>query len=310
MKYTVNEAQEGKRLDLYLAQAAEISRSLAARHIEEGRVLLNGSPAGKNVRVSAGQSVELDPPPPVPAAARPEEIPLDIVYEDADLVVVNKPAGMVVHPAAGNPDGTLVNALLAHCGDSLSGIGGELRPGIVHRIDKETSGLIAVAKNDRAHLALSAQLKDKTMHRVYLAVAAGGFPADSGRIDKPIGRSPKDRKKMAVVPADRGRSAATRYTVLERYPGWTLLRLELDTGRTHQIRVHLSSVGHPLMGDRVYGGAPGRFETLHKDLLPGQLLHAKELELIHPATGEKMRFTSPLPPNFERILEILRQTSN
>lgn len=310
MKYTVNEAQEGMRLDLYLAEAAEISRSLAVRHIEEGRALLNGAPADKKSRVSAGQTVEFSPLPPEPCKAEAEEIPLDVVYEDADLVIVNKPAGMVVHPAAGNPDGTLVNALLAHCGESLSGIGGELRPGIVHRIDKETSGLIAVAKNDKAHLALSAQLKDKTMRRVYRAVAAGGFSAESGRIDKPIGRSPKDRKKMAVVPADKGRAAATRYTVLERYPGWTLLRLDLETGRTHQIRVHLSSAGHPLMGDRVYGGAPTRFETQHRDLLPGQLLHAGELELVHPATGETMRFTAPLPPNFERILEILRQLSN
>ncbi|MBE6641532.1 MAG: RluA family pseudouridine synthase [Ruminococcaceae bacterium] len=307
MIFTVGEESRGKRLDVFLAEAAEISRSAAEKHITAGIVLLNGAPATKKTVVNAGDCVSYEAPEPVECRAVAQNIPLDVVYEDGDIIVINKPVGMVVHPAAGNPDGTLVNALLAHCGDSLSGVGGELRPGIVHRIDKETSGLIAVAKNDAAHLALSAQLKDKTMSRVYFAIVRGNIKEESGRIDKPIGRSLKDRKKMAVVPD--GREAATRFYVVERYEGWTLLRLELETGRTHQIRVHMASVGHSLMGDTVYSPANSPFENKHRSLLPGQMLHAAELRLKHPKNGEEMVFKADLPDNFKRVIDILRQSS-
>ena len=308
MIFTVGEESRGLRLDVFLASAADISRSAAEKHITAGLVLLNGKPATKKSVVGVGDEVSYDVPEPVECKAVAQEIPLDVVYEDSDIIVINKPVGMVVHPAAGNPDGTLVNALLAHCGSSLSGVGGELRPGIVHRIDKDTSGLIAVAKNDASHIALSAKLKDKTMSRVYYAIVRGNIKDDSGRIDKPIGRSLKDRKKMAIVPD--GREAATRYYVVERYEGWTLLRLELETGRTHQIRVHMSSVGHSLMGDTVYSPANSPFENKHKALIPGQILHAAELRLVHPKTGEEMSFSADLPDNFKKIVEILRCTSN
>ena len=306
MIYRVGSEEAGQRFDVYLAAAAKISRSAAERQIENGSALLNGCQAPKKTPVSEGDAVDFTLLEPAACSCAAQSIPLDIVYEDADLVVVNKPAGMVVHPAAGNPDGTLVNALLAHCGETLSGIGGELRPGIVHRIDKETSGLIAVAKNDEAHLALSEQLKDKTMSRIYLAVVRGCPREQEGRIDRPIGRSPKDRKKMAIVPG--GRHAATRYQVLERFDGWSLLRLELETGRTHQIRVHMASIGHPLMGDCLYSSSNTPFESRHRDWLPGQLLHAAELRLVHPRTGEKMCFSAPIPANFEAVLDVLRRS--
>ena len=306
MIYRVGPEEAGQRFDVYLAAAAKISRSAAERQIENGSALLNGCQAPKKTPVSEGDAVDFTLLEPAACSCAAQSIPLDIVYEDADLVVVNKPAGMVVHPAAGNPDGTLVNALLAHCGETLSGIGGEMRPGIVHRIDKETSGLIAVAKNDEAHLALSEQLKDKTMSRIYLAVVRGCPREQEGRIDRPIGRSPKDRKKMAIVPD--GRHAATRYQVLERFDGWSLLRLELETGRTHQIRVHMASIGHPLMGDCLYSSSNTPFESRHRDWLPGQLLHAAELRLVHPRTGEKMCFSAPIPANFEAVLDVLRRS--
>jgi len=305
MKYTVTECEAGIRLDSCASSAFGISRSAAERHIANGDLTLNGLSAKKNTVLCVGDEVEFTPPPVAESKAEAQNIPLDIVYEDSDIVVINKPAGMVVHPAAGNPDGTLVNALLAHCGSSLSGIGGELRPGIVHRIDKETSGLIAVAKNDASHIALSEQLKDKTMSRVYYAVVKGNIKEESGRIDKPIGRSPKDRKKMAIVPD--GKNAATRFYVLERFNGWCYLRLELETGRTHQIRVHMASLGHPLMGDDVYSASNTQFENKHRALLPGQLLHAAELRLVHPKSGEEMHFNAPLPQNFTDVLDILRK---
>ncbi len=308
MIFTVGEESRGMRLDVFLAAAAGISRSSAEKHITAGLVFLNGKAATKKNVVSIGDEISFDEPAPVECKAVAQEIPLDVVYEDSDIIVINKPVGMVVHPAAGNPDGTLVNALLAHCGSSLSGVGGELRPGIVHRIDKDTSGLIAVAKNDAAHIALSAQLKDKTMSRVYYAIVRGNIKDENGRIDKPIGRSLKDRKKMAIMPD--GREAATRYYVVERYDGWTLLRLELETGRTHQIRVHMASVGHSLMGDSVYSPANSPFENKHKALIPGQMLHAAELRLVHPKTGEEKSFIAELPGNFKRVIEILRNSSN
>ena len=306
---TVDEASAGLRLDAFVAQQAAMSRSAAARLIEEGRVTENGAAAQKRRQVKAGEHYRLTLPAPTASEARPEAIPLNIVYEDEDLLVINKPCGMVVHPAPGNPDGTLVNALLYHCGDELSGIGGVMRPGIVHRIDRDTSGLLVVAKNDEAHRGLSAQLSGHHIRRIYFALARGGFPTDGGTVDLPIGRHPTDRKKMAVIrdAAHRSRDAVTHYTVLERFGAVTFLRLELETGRTHQIRVHMAAIGHPLLGDPVYGGAPAPFEKKHAALLPGQCLHAGELSFTHPRTGKEMHFTCPLPKNFEALLALLRE---
>lgn len=298
----------GTRIDCYLAEHADLTRSAAARLIEDGNVLLNGSPVAKRYQVRAGEQIELYLPAPEPSEALPEHIPLDIVYEDSDVIVVNKPSGMVVHPAAGNPSGTLVNALLYHCGASLSGIGGVIRPGIVHRIDKDTSGLLVCAKNDAAHLALSEQLKTHTVSRVYFAIAIGNIREDSLTVDLPIGRNPADRKKMAVIrDGGRSRDAVTHVTVLERFGKLTYARCELETGRTHQIRVHLAAKGHPLLGDPLYGGDGTRFGACHKELIAGQCLHAGELTFLHPRTGEKVHFTAALPENMQKLLCILRQ---
>lgn len=301
---------EGTRLDLFAAAEAGLTRSAAAKLSEDGFITVNGREAAKNRKLNTGDTVEIVLPEPEPDEAVPQNIPLDVVYEDNDIIVINKPSGMVVHPAAGNPDGTLVNALLYHCGDSLSGIGGVMRPGIVHRIDKDTSGLIAVAKNDEAHLSLSEQLKTHSMRRVYFAVAVGGFKVDGGTVDAPIGRCPTDRKKMAVIrdPEKRAREAVTHYEVLERYSGFTYIKCELETGRTHQIRVHMSSIGHPLVGDTVYGGGVSPFEHKHKAYISGQCLFASRLTLIHPRTREQMSFFAPLPDSFENLLRILRAT--
>ena len=303
----VREGDHGTRLDSYLSRAADISRSAAVRLIEGGSVLLNGKAADKKDRVSVGDEVRYEIPAPRETEVTAQDIPLSVLYEDDDLLVIDKPSGMVVHPAAGNEDGTLVNALLHHCGDSLSGVGGELRPGIVHRIDKDTSGLIAVAKNDAAHRALAAQLEDHSMHRVYHALVNGGFREDEGTVDLPIGRHPKDRKKMAVLREGQGnaRRAVTHYRVLARFGAITYLALRLETGRTHQIRVHMAAKGHPRLGDIVYGGGNTAFEKKHAALLSGQCLHAKELTFVHPRTGEKMTVTSELPPDFVRLLAIL-----
>ncbi|MBQ7491673.1 MAG: RluA family pseudouridine synthase [Clostridia bacterium] len=289
---------ENKRLDIFLSdKVINLTRSAAQRLIEDGHVLLRECPLKKNHRVGAEETILVEMPDPAPIEAAPQEIPLDIVYEDEDVAVIDKPRGMVVHPAPGNPDGTLVNAILAHCGKSLSGVGGAVRPGIVHRIDKDTSGLLIVAKNDRAHLRLSAQLKDHTLARVYEAVVLGNLKEDRGTVSAPIGRSPKNRKKMAVV-AD-GRSAVTHYEVIARYPGFTHVRCRLETGRTHQIRVHMAYLGHPLAGDPLYG------RKNDGSGLQGQCLHAKELTFIHPATGETMRLIAPLPAWFTVFLERL-----
>ena len=297
---TVVPEVETLRLDVLLSRRVEgLTRSAAQRLLEEGKVSLQGRPLKKNHRLRAGEELELCLPDPVPTDARPQDIPLDIVYEDADVAVVNKPRGMVVHPAPGNPDGTLVNALLAHCGQSLSGVGGAIRPGIVHRIDKDTSGLLIIAKNDRAHLALSAQLKDHTLSRVYEAVAIGSLKEDRGTVDAPIGRSLRDRKKMAVVPD--GRRAVTHYEVLARYPGYTHLRCQLETGRTHQIRVHMAYLGHPLAGDPVYG------PQNDPERLGGQCLHARELTFVHPTTGQTVHLTCPLPDWFSGFLDRLER---
>ena len=292
----IEEEQGGERVDKALSNLLpDLSRSALQRLLESGAVTINGQTAAKKEKVSAGDVVELTVPDPVLSEAKPEDIPLDIVYEDADLLVVNKPKGMVVHPAAGNPDGTLVNALLFHCGASLSGIGGVIRPGIVHRIDKDTSGLLIVAKNDAAHNHLAAQIKEHSFTREYEAVVHGKIKDDRGTIHAPIGRHPKDRKKMAVI-GENGRDAVTHYTVLERLGAFTYVRLALETGRTHQIRVHLARIGHPVAGDALYG--PKKPEKG----LEGQCLHAKSIGFIHPGTGERLFFDSELPPYFTAFL--------
>ena len=291
----------GVRLDAFLSAGGALTRSQAARLIAEGRVRVNGKPAAKSARLSGGETVTVDVPQLRETALPPQDIPLDVVYEDDDVIVVNKPTGLVVHPAPGHPDGTLVNALLHHCGDSLSGIGGEKRPGIVHRIDRDTSGLIIAAKNDAAHLALSAQLKDHSLSRTYECLVTGNMKQDSGTVDAPIGRSSADRKKMAVVPT--GRRAVTHWEVVARYPGVTHLRCRLETGRTHQIRVHMAYIGHPILGDTVYGAkkpVPG---------LTGQCLHATGLRFIHPRTGEPVELHCPLPPEFTAMLQKLQSKS-
>ena len=293
---TLTADREGERADALLSRLAPgLTRSAAPKLLERGAATLDGKPVRKNDRPAPGQVVVVRLPDLEPIGLIPQNIPLDIVYEDGDVVVVNKPVGLVVHPAPGHPDGTLANALLYHCGSSLSGINGELRPGIVHRIDRDTSGLIIAAKNDRAHLALAAQLQDHSLARTYEAVAVGGLKEDSGTVDAPIGRHPVDRKKMAVDPKN-GRRAVTHWSVLARYPGYTHVECRLETGRTHQIRVHLSSIGHPLLGDAVYGAkkpVPG---------LAGQCLHARRLRFLHPATGEAVELECPLPDWFQEIL--------
>ena len=285
----------GERLDAALARLVpSLSRSQAQRLIEQGAVTHGGRPVKKNEKLSAGDTLELTLPEvrEVPIEAQP--IPLEVCYEDADVIVVNKPKGLVVHPAPGHPDGTLVNALLYHCGDSLSGVGGALRPGIVHRIDRDTSGLIIAAKNDYAHQFLSAQLADHTLARTYECIVVGNLREDSGTVDAPIARDSRDRKRMAVVPG--GRRAVTHWEVIARYPGYTHVRCRLETGRTHQIRVHMAYLGHPILGDTVYGAkkaVPG---------LTGQCLHAVGLQFIHPRTKELVSLTCPLPEEFTATL--------
>ncbi len=294
---TLRTDRDGERSDAFLARSVpDLTRSAAQKLLEQGMVKRRGAPLKKNDRLSAGEELELTLPDPEPLDVVPQNIPLDVVYEDADVIVVNKPVGLVVHPAPGHPDGTLVNALLYHCGDSLSGVNGVLRPGIVHRIDRDTSGLIIAAKNDRAHLALAEQLQDHSLARTYAAVTVGGLKEDEGTIDAPIGRHPVDRKRMAVDWKN-GKRAVTHYTVLGRYPGYTYVECRLETGRTHQIRVHMASIGHPLLGDVVYGSKkpwPG---------LAGQCLHARKLRFVHPSTGELVEVECPLPEWFENVLK-------
>ena len=308
---TVGAEDAGKRLDVFISERGNMTRSAAVKRIEAGQALVNGRAAAKNLKLSGGELVEVDIPEPVPMNARPENIPLDIIYEDSDIIVVNKPEGMVVHPAAGNYDGTLVSALLHHCSGSLSGVGGVMHPGIVHRIDKDTGGLLVVAKNDAAHLALSAQLKDHTVSRVYYAITVGNLREDKGTVDAPIGRNPSDRKKMAVLSPSQGfsRRAVTHYEVLERYRGFCLVRCVLETGRTHQIRVHMAHLGHPLMGDTTYGGGKTAFEKENKALIRGQCLFAAELSLIHPRTGEAQSFSCELSENMKLLIDKLRKTA-
>ncbi len=302
IKQMVEEDARGKRADQYVAQVMDVTRAIVQKWMEQGRVTLeNGKPLSKGDRLNNGETIVIDPPAPAPCEAVAQAIPLDIVYEDEDLLVVNKPKGMVVHPAAGNPDGTLVNALLAHCGDSLSGIGGVMRPGIVHRIDKDTSGLLIVAKNDAAHQGLAQQIKDHSFTRVYEAVIVGHLKETEGTVNAPIGRHPIHRKKMAVT--DRhSKPAVTHYRVLAEYAGYSHVRLQLETGRTHQIRVHMAALGHPVAGDTVYGGSN---HPLTKAGLAGQCLHAKIIGFIHPRTGEYLEFDSDLPAYFHQVLRTI-----
>lgn len=293
---TITAEADFARLDKFLADNTELSRSLAAKLASNGDVMINGKPAEKKSSVKIGDTVTATVPEPDHIEAEPQDIPLDIVYEDDYLIVVNKPQGMVVHPAPGNPDGTLVNGLLYHC--HLSSINGVIRPGIVHRIDKDTSGLLVVAKTDEAHNSLSAQLKERKALRQYNCLVNGNIKEDNGTVDKPIGRHPIDRKRMAVVAG--GRDAVTHYRVLERFGKYTLVECTLETGRTHQIRVHMASIGHSIVGDPVYGIKKEAFKT------NGQLLHAKTIGFVHPATGQLLQFDSELPSYFTSILDKLR----
>ena len=297
--YTVIAEESGERIDALLAQEIEeLTRSQAVRLIEQGFVTLRCATIKKNHRVTAGEIFVLELPEPEECALVPEDIPLDLAYEDEDVIVVNKPRGMVVHPAPGHTGGTLVNALLWHCGDSLSGVGGEKRPGIVHRIDKDSSGLVIAAKNDYAHRFLSAQLADHSLSRTYEAVVCGRVKNDSGTVDAPIGRHPTDRKRMAVTEKN-SRRAVTYYEVLARYSGYTHIRCRLETGRTHQIRVHMAYIGHPLLGDLVYG------RKRAEKGLEGQCLHACALRFIHPRTEAPCALSCPLPDYFTEVLSRL-----
>ena len=295
-----SEESKNQRLDAFLASSLDgLTRSQATRLIESGEVAVNGRAVGKSYKLAGGEDIAVTLPEPEPVEAVPQDIPLDVVYEDADVIVVNKPSGMVVHPAPGHPDGTLVNALLCHCAGTLSGIGGALRPGIVHRIDRDTSGLIIAAKNDAAHQYLSAQLADHTLARTYECIVAGALREDRGTVDAPIARHPTDRKRMAVVAG--GREAVTHWEVIARYPGYTHVRCRLETGRTHQIRVHMAYIGHPILGDTVYGAkkeVPG---------LTGQCLHAVGLRFLHPRTHEVVELSCPLPDEFTRMLQKIRK---
>ncbi len=307
--YTVSSDGDGVRADLYLSRVSDLSRSRVQALMNEGKItrIPDGNIDKKSV-LHKGDVLEIFIPTPTPVSAKPENIPLNIVYEDDDLLVINKPEGMVVHPAPGAPSGTLVNALLYYLGENLSGIGGELRPGIVHRIDKDTSGLLVVAKNDFTHLALSRQLEGHHIRREYHALVLGGFRDECGTVDAPIGRHPVDRKKMAVIRdgSHTAKEAVTHYEVLEHLGQFTYLKLNLETGRTHQIRVHMASLGHPLVGDTTYGGGNTPFEKSHKALLHGQALHARRLTFTHPRTGEEMSFACPFPDSFLKLLSSLR----
>ncbi len=288
------------RADVFLCAALDKTRSSVKKLIDEGCVTVNGKKCKPSQEINAGDKIEVVLPEAAECSVKPEDIPIDIIYEDGDIAIVNKPQGMTVHLGNGNTDGTLVNALLYRL-NSLSGINGVIRPGIVHRIDKDTSGLLVVAKNDNAHVGLSKQIADKTCGRTYLALLEGSLKTDSGTVTTYIGRSANDRTKMAVVSPDKGKLAITLYTVLKRYKGYTLCRFDLKTGRTHQIRVHAKHLGHPVVGDPVYGVKKQKFK------LNGQLLHAYRLSLKHPATGEEMTFEAPLPDYFKQVLDTLTE---
>lgn len=286
------------RLDAYIAKLKnDISRTMIQKLIEEGNILVNGKSKKISYKVQLGDEIELNIPKAKEIELKAENIPVEVVYEDDDIIVVNKPKGMVVHPANGNPDGTLVNAIMAMCKDSLSGIGGEIRPGIVHRLDKDTSGLLIVAKNDTAHINMSNQIKNREVKKIYIALVRGVVSENEATINMPIGRSTKDRKKMAV--RKDGKEAVTHFKVLRRYRKYTLLEVKIDTGRTHQIRVHMSEIGHPVVGDMVYSNGKNEFG------IEGQMLHAKSLDFKHPITGKQMHLEAELPEYFEKVLEQL-----
>ena len=288
--------KENVRLDVYIAEkCADLSRTMIQKLIDDGNIKVNESQKKISYKVQVGDVITITIPEVKEVSLKPQNIPIEIVYEDSDIIVVNKPKGLVVHPANGNPDGTLVNAIMAICKESLSGIGGELRPGIVHRLDKDTSGLLIVAKNDKAHINISNQIKNRQVKKIYIALVRGVVREDEATNDMPIGRSTKDRKKMAVVKD--GKQAVTHFKVLKRYPKYTLLEVKIDTGRTHQIRVHMAEIGHPVVGDMVYSNGKNDFGV------EGQMLHAKTLEFTHPTTGKKMILNAELPEYFKKIIE-------
>lgn len=298
----VDEINKGKRLDSYISDNMDkISRSFAQKLIENQQVTINGKNEKASYKVCAGDNIQVDVPEAQGTKLKVQDIPVDVVYEDKDIIVVNKPKGMVVHPANGNPDGTLVNAILAMCKDSLSGIGGEIRPGIVHRLDKDTSGLLIIAKNNEAHVKMSKQIQDRLVTKKYIALIRGVVKDDEATIDMPIARSKVDRKKMAVDKD--GKQAVTHFKVIKRYRGYTLLEIKIDTGRTHQIRVHMAKIGYPVVGDMVYSNGKNEFG------IEGQMLHAKSLEFSHPITGKKMHLEAPLPEYFTKVLEELDSRS-
>lgn len=297
-RYIVDKEEQGKRLDMYVANKdVELTRTAVQRLIEQENILVNGKKQKVAYKITEGDAVTIEEVEAKPIKLKAQEIPLEIVYEDKDIIVVNKPKGMVVHPANGNPDCTLVNAIMSICKDSLSGIGGEIRPGIVHRLDKDTSGILIVAKNDKAHVNMSEQIKNHEVKKTYIALVRGVVKENKATIDMPIGRSNSDRKKMAVT--KNGKNAITHINVLKRYKDCTLLEVNIETGRTHQIRVHLSHIGYPIIGDSIYSNGKNRFG------IEGQCLHAKSLEFKHPITGENMQLEASLPTYFEEILEEL-----
>ena len=296
----VNENDKGKRLDIYIAENfSELSRTMIKKLIENNNIMVNNKLEKVSYKVQLNDNISIDVPEAKKTKLKAQEIPLDIIYEDNDIIVVNKPKGMVVHPANGNPDGTLVNAILAICKNSLSGIGGELRPGIVHRLDKDTSGLIIVAKNDKAHINMSEQIKERKVKKTYIALVRGNVPEEEATINMPIGRSTKDRKKMAVTKS--GKQAITHFKVLKRYSKYTLLEIKIETGRTHQIRVHMAEIGYPVVGDTVYSNGKNEFGV------EGQMLHAYKLEFAHPITNKHMELIAPLPQYFEDILKKIKK---
>lgn len=297
MKELVVNENENIRLDLYIAnETNDLSRALIKKLLEEGNILVNGIIKKSSYKVKNGDKIQISIPEVKETKIEAQDIPIEIVYEDNDIIVVNKPKGLVVHPANGNPDGTLVNAIMNICKDSLSGIGGEKRPGIVHRLDKDTSGLLIVAKNDKAHLKMSEMIKDRKVKKIYIALVRGVVKENEATINMPIGRNKKDRKKMAVD--KNGKEAVTHFKVLKRYDKYTLLEIKIDTGRTHQIRVHMAEIGYPIVGDEVYSNGKNEFNV------KGQMLHAKSLEFEHPITGKKMFLQADLPDYFKKVIEI------